>query len=154
MTDCHYNDDYILVEKKTRTKKPKPIKIQLNREDVINRVKKIMEIYRPISVYLYGSTARGQNKESSDIDLFVIWKNKIPKDEIIDEIHKKLYKEFDRRIDFVNYAYNGKSIKVTSANSCFIQNVINDAVSIIEPKKNYNCQVIKEILFEYDCYYN
>lgn len=151
------DDGFILVEKKQKYKKISQnimSNVILKREEVISKVRKIIEKYKPYAVYLYGSTARNQNKESSDVDIFVIWKNKYPNNNIIQKIYDQLYDEFQRKIDFVNYIYNGKSIKVGSSDSCFVQNVINDAVSIIEPKKNYKSMVIKEILFDYDCYYD
>lgn len=151
------NEGFILVEKKRRYKnnnKSIVNNIILKREEVINKVRTIIERYRPFAVYLYGSTARNQNKETSDVDIFVIWKNKYPSNHIIQKIYDQLYDEFQRKIDFVNYVYNGKFIKVNSSDSCFVQNVINDAVSIIEPKQNYKSMVIKEILFDFDCYYD
>lgn len=142
------NDGFVKVIRNIKLKKSSIKKnLVLEKKMVIERIKNILNKYHPYAAYLYGSTARGENKENSDIDLFVIWK-KIPKDEIIQQIYNKLYLAFNRRIDFVNYQYNGKSIKITSTDTCYIKNVIDDAVSIIEP--NNKGMVIKDIYFDYD----
>lgn len=150
------NNKFIIVKKKSKyinLNKTNVNKIKLNQEEVINKVKNIMIKYKPYAVYLYGSIARNQNNENSDIDLFVIWKNKFPNDDIMDKINGELHNEFRCKIDFVNYVYNGKYIKINSSDSCFIQNVLEDAISIIEPKNN-NYKVIKEILFIFENYFN
>lgn len=119
--------------------------------DVVERSKCVLSKYNPYAAYLYGSTAREKNRHDSDIDIFVIWKNHIPQKEIIDKMHDEIRQEFKRRVDLVNYHYNGKIIKVKSGDSCFIQNIILDAVSIVEPHDKY--KVIDDILFDYDCYF-
>lgn len=145
--------EFIFVSKKKSSRKPSNItknkKLELN--NVTERCKNILEVYKPYAAYLYGSTARRKNRYDSDVDVFVIWKNRIPQKETIDLLHDELRNEFERRIDLVNYQYNGKIIKVRSQDSCFIQNIICDAVSIIEPHEKY--KIIDDILFDYDCYH-
>lgn len=150
------NNGFILVGPKKKYNKSHDSKYYttLEKNNVIEESKKILIKYRPYAAYLYGSTARGRNKQSSDVDIFVIWKNKVPSNEIIKKIHNELYNTFNRRVDFVNYHYNGKSINISSADSCFIQNVLCDAVSILEPKNDLSGMALKEILFKFDCYLN
>lgn len=147
------DDDFVLVQPKKRYQKNvnQQSNIVLQKEQVIEEVKNILENSKPkpYAAYLYGSTARGQNKNTSDIDIFVIWKNKIPNDDIINNVHNQLYIAFNRKIDFVNYLYNGKFIKIDLNNSCFVQNILPDAITIIEGKDF----TIKDILFKFDCYF-
>jgi len=149
------DEGFIVVQKK---KKYRPKyndnnkSVRLDRENVIERARNIVKKYKPYAVYLYGSTARDQHNATSDIDIFVIWRKKYPENQILESVYSDLYNEFNRRVDFVSYVYDGKSIKVKSSDSCFVQNVIDDAVSILEPKKNTKSIAIKDILFEFDCY--
>lgn len=56
--------------------------ITMNREESVNIIRKHMNIlkneYGIISLSLFGSTARGEQKENSDIDLFVDTKTPDP----------------------------------------------------------------------------
>ncbi len=142
------NNEFTLVSHKKRSKKQNYEKpIILNKESVIKIVNNVLIKYRPYAAYLYGSVARCQNNENSDVDIFVIWK-KIPNNVIINQIYDELYDIFKRKIDFVNYQYNNKSIKITYSNKHFIQNVINDAVSIIEPSDKGIA--LRDICFDFD----
>lgn len=145
------SDEFIIVTKKKYYRKQKYDNGILNIDDVIVRTKYILEKYNPYAAYLYGSTARRKNSVDSDVDIFIIWKNYVPHRDMINTINEELRKEFKRRVDMVNYSYNGKSIKIGSSDSCFIQNILSDAVSIIEPGKKY--RIIDDILFDFDCYH-
>jgi len=147
----HNDDEFVTVSKKKSYRKQKCNNNILVITDVLLRAKYILEKYKPYAVYLYGSTARRKNNKDSDIDIFIIWKKYVPDQNMINIIHDELVEEFKRRVDVINYSYNGKSIKISSSDSCFIQNIINDAVSIIEPDEKY--KVINDILFDFDCYY-
>ena len=140
-------DDFTMVTYKKKKYYKDNFKCILKKELVIQQIFEIINPYNPYAVYLYGSTAREKNNENSDVDIFVIWK-KIPNNIIINEIHNKLYRAFNRKVDFVNYQYNGRSIKIDYTSKCFIQNVISDAVSIIE--QDNKGIAIKEIHFDFD----
>lgn len=153
MLENDFCDDGFTIVKKIKYKKSNntPKNEKLERDDVIMRSKCILEKYKPYAAYLYGSTARKKNKRESDVDIFIIWKNYTPERETIELLHNELRIEFNRRVDIVNCQYNGKMIKIVSQNSCFIQNIIQDSVSILEPFEK--CKIIDDILFDYDCCY-
>lgn len=46
-------------------------------EETLHRiVQKIVEAFHPLRIILFGSRARGDHAEDSDLDLFVKWKHK------------------------------------------------------------------------------
>lgn len=51
--------------------------------------------FKPISLVLFGSMARGEERPESDIDLLVILKKMTPENEILDKIHHCLAEAID-----------------------------------------------------------
>ncbi len=82
---------------------------ELNRENVVVKQLKILDNLlilsdiktlcdkHEIEIYLYGSTARGEDRESSDIDLLII--GKISKEQIFSDI-VSISKKIEREIKF------------------------------------------------------
>ena len=65
-----------------------PVNVQLKILDNIISLAKITDIGRKynVKIYLYGSAARGEDNEESDIDILLI--GKIKKEQIINEINR------------------------------------------------------------------
>lgn len=108
--------------------KPK-IKTQTKREllskSFIIEKLKLLEKYNPKLVVLYGSYARNEQKESSDIDVLVVW-NKLPDTQ---EIKQELVKLFNRKVDLVSMLYKNKSVDF-EYDKDFIDNIIVDGIII------------------------
>lgn len=60
-------------------------------------IEKLVETYQPQAIILYGSYARGEDNETSDIDIFVDTANK--KEIPIQTIEKKLKKRIDLKVN-------------------------------------------------------
>lgn len=63
-------------------------------------VEQIVKSVQPISVYLFGSTSRGDNKASSDLDFLVL----VPENQHRRKTAQKLYQEVESKLvpcDFV-----------------------------------------------------
>ena len=113
----------------------------LSRQFVVDKLSSVFSQYIADiqGVFLYGSTARQQNKEQSDVDILVIWKKRIPQSAVA--LKEKLEKIFSRKVDLVCMIYMKKlmydfdKIDLTQ-NECFLENVHRDAVSIIGDKED------------------
>lgn len=67
----------------------------------INKVKMdIIEKYNPVKIILFGSYAKGWNKENSDIDLCIICEYEDKKSMLVDML---INIDSDRDIDFILY---------------------------------------------------
>jgi len=131
----------------TRKKKQNPhkTKCRLEKKFVISQINIIMSEYNTVGIFLYGSTARGDNTENSDIDLLIIWHKKVPVE--IEKIKENLEYIFERKVDLVSmvttikpcvndidfdiYQIPSKNQTTCNGNELFLSNVITDAVVII-----------------------
>ncbi|MCG2689698.1 nucleotidyltransferase domain-containing protein [Candidatus Parcubacteria bacterium] len=77
----------------------------------LNKVVERLRPYKPEKIILYGSRARGDNREDSDIDLLIVKKTKKQYFDRMGDIQKLLYKkeyfldpnEFIRGLDLIVY---------------------------------------------------
>ncbi len=114
---------------------------KLSKDHVINELSSIFNQYITDihGAFLYGSTARQQNTEKSDIDILVIWKKRVPF--FAKSLKEKLEKIFLKKVDFVCMIYVKKCMydfdkNDFTQNECFLENVHRDAISIIGDKKD------------------
>lgn len=92
----------------------------------------LLNIYKPLSVIVYGSTARGTNKLTSDIDFMVIWKkfSDIPDDVELKKIKKTIMDIFKKPIDFVSMVLENKEISEEDINYHYMQNVCAEGIVV------------------------
>ncbi len=71
-----------------------------------NIIKQIIEIAKPLSVYLFGSTVRGENTKNSDLDFLIVVPENIHKRKMA----QKLYKAVDSQLVPCDFIITTKSI--------------------------------------------
>jgi predicted nucleotidyltransferase len=101
----------------------------IKKDEIINSIemKKIFEQYKNLKgVVLYGSVARGQNTESSDIDFMLVWKKygNIVND--MTDIESSLKKIFNKEIELVSIRFNEKNFTKID----YIDNVCTEGIVI------------------------
>lgn len=69
-------------------------------EEIENIKNQIIIRYNPLKIILFGSCARGLAKDSSDIDLCVIFQYENKKDKLLDML---INIEYERDVDFILY---------------------------------------------------
>jgi predicted nucleotidyltransferase len=92
----------------------------------------LLNKYKPLSVIVYGSTARGNNKLSSDIDFMVIWKkmSDLPSDEELLIIKQTIIDIFKKPIDFVSMVIDNKEVSEEDINYNYMQNVYIEGIVV------------------------
>lgn len=136
----NYNDDnWISIKKKNYIKKNN-INKEISFDELQNNILNIILLYKPYSIYIYGSRASGKNKIDSDLDIMVFWKRKSPDIETLDNIKSCLVDILKIRVDFVNMIYTNKYIKIYNQEDiCYFDNVISNCKCIYNSNKNnYN----------------
>ena len=130
-------DGFICV--KRSSKKSSKEKLEQNEEKLIsiNDIKcniefiNLLNKYKPLSVIVYGSTARGTNKLTSDIDFMVIWKKgNIPDDDELEEIKEIIINIFKKQIDFVSMVLENKEVSEENKNYNYMHNVCAEGVIV------------------------
>jgi predicted nucleotidyltransferase len=120
-------------------KKSSKEKLEQNEERLIsiNDIKcniefiNLLNEYKPLSVIVYGSTARGTNKLTSDIDFMVIWKKgNIPDDDELKEIKETIINIFKKQIDFVSMVLENKEVSEENKNYNYMHNVCAEGVVV------------------------
>jgi predicted nucleotidyltransferase len=125
--------------------------VKLSRDFVINIISYVLQPYNIHGIFLYGSTAKGTNKTSSDVDILVIWKKKVPDN--VNDIKLMLETKFGRPVDFVSMIFRNRlitepldTLHPTEPNSFFLDNVISEAVTITgNPKDIYLSEYVGKI---------
>ncbi|MBN2422176.1 nucleotidyltransferase domain-containing protein [Candidatus Woesearchaeota archaeon] len=131
-TNYLIKNNYLLLKKVSNLKL-----LKLNNDNIIiKELKKInillkinfIEKYinKDIEIYLYGSCARGEYKELSDIDLLII--GKIKKHELIDQIDK-ISKIVNRKVNFKIFTPLEWS-KLSKQDRAFYERVEKDKLQI------------------------
>jgi len=126
----------IVQAKKFGTKSTKKCtSIKLLKQNVLIGMQSIFEKHTNNikCVFLYGSTSRETNTETSDIDILVIWKKNY-NSLLAHNLKKEIELLFFKKVDFASMIYKNKVIydfnNIRTQNECFIENVYRDAVSI------------------------
>lgn len=115
--------DWCCVEKRrSRRKVRNPIPIKLSKIEVIDGLQFLRRYDNIKEVYLYGSTARGENRPDSDIDIGIIWKNKLPDIEFIRELKETIIDMFCHKVDMINLVFKNK---ITESSNEITQNFLN-----------------------------
>jgi len=100
---------------------------KITRGEAIEKLQ-MLKTYTPHAVFLYGSTANGNNRADSDIDVLVIWKRDIPED--ILKIKSELIMTFDRPVDLVNMIYAPRQKHTYGASKLFVDNVHAEGIPV------------------------
>jgi predicted nucleotidyltransferase len=132
------NDDGFItvIKKKVRKEKKEEKKEErlLRIDDIKCNVEfiNLLKKYKPLSVIVYGSTARGTNNPTSDIDFMIIWKKEInvPPVEELQEIKQKIINIFKKRIDFVSMVPTTVEVDETNKNYHYMHNVYNEGIVV------------------------
>jgi predicted nucleotidyltransferase len=115
--------DWCCVEKRrSKHKVRNPIPIKLSKIKVIDGLQFLRRYDNIKEVYLYGSTARGENRPDSDIDIGIIWKNKLPDIEFIRELKETIVDMFGHKVDMINLVFKNK---ITESSNEVTQNFLN-----------------------------
>lgn len=108
-------------------------------DDISNIIKKIIIIYKPEYIFIYGSRGRNTHTDTSDVDIMVFWKYNVPEYYILCLIKNQLINELKLNVDFVVMQLTNKIIKVFDERTlCYYDNLSNDAKCIYFSKKNSN----------------
>lgn len=107
----------------------------------------LLNIYKPLSVIVYGSTARGTNKLTSDIDFMVIWKkdNDIPSDPELLIIKETIKKIFNKEIDFVSMVLTKEEVDKKDENYNYMENVYIEGIVVYGDSLKYNILLSREV---------
>jgi predicted nucleotidyltransferase len=145
MEQLEDNDGWETVVKPVKEKKKKdPESMEqkiYKKDDLCQMIKDVLTKYDPFGVFLYGSYAYGKATISSDVDLLIIWKKRIPANAI--KIKEELIAVLQKHVDFVNMIYAGKMVEETNeSNINFLNNVYEDCVPIVEQR----CSILTSTL--------
>jgi predicted nucleotidyltransferase len=124
------NTDWHYVHEK-RKRKRKPLKhIPVDYQLIKNVIPDVIEKYRPMAVFLYGSMAIGKQTPQSDIDLLFIWSKHVPTN--VADIRDELANVFQRKVDLVNMVHTGRLEKDSkdTRDVDFLANVLTDAIPL------------------------
>lgn len=128
-------DGWSKIVKKVCKRKPKKELVRLDQTHTISEMNRYFNDLnnRPIAAYLYGSTARNQHTQHSDVDVFVLYsKRYMPSIKQLREMKTDLEKMFLRKVDLVCYPYNNEIIPVQESCCWFLNCVRADAIPIYE----------------------
>jgi len=89
---------------------------------------------KPKSVLLYGSCARGDNTENSDVDIMVIW-NYIPDHDLLRIIRNELMEILGTKVDLVVMKHIKRLTTPAPNDELFISNVKDDAITVFGDDK-------------------
>jgi predicted nucleotidyltransferase len=131
-------DGFICVKKSSKKSSKKKLEQNEERLISINDIKCNIEFinlfneYKPLSVIVYGSTARGTNKLTSDIDFMIIWRkiSDLPNDEELLIIKDTIINIFKKPIDFVSMVLDKKEVCEEDKNYNYMHNVCAEGVVV------------------------
>ena len=130
-------DGFICVKKSSKKSSKEKLEEKEEKLISINDIKcntefiDLLNEYKPLSVIVYGSTARGTNKLTSDIDFMIIWKKGgMPSDEELEEIKKIIINIFKKPIDFVSMVLQNKEVDEEDKNYNYMHNVCAEGVVV------------------------
>ena len=102
------------------------------RKPIEEFVRRALEGYgdRVESIILFGSVARGEGKEDSDVDILVIWKgDKLEGWDILEDIAMDILLEY-RQLISIKIIYTHEYLGMVNVGSSFIQNIKKEGVVI------------------------
>lgn len=129
--NSHDEKWHIVKHKKRECHSKQEYKSILNVDD-IKKGLMMLQKYSPKCVFLYGSTARGTNKLNSDIDILIIWKNRVPHN--ISEIKDEIRSYFHKSVDMVSLIYRGKIMFYDDdqgRTESFLNNIITECILVL-----------------------
>lgn len=101
-------------------------------DDIRNKIQPIMEHYQIPAAYLFGSYARGEADDSSDIDLMVVVEGSIAEGFAFYDMLDELEETLDKDVDLVTY--EGLSHNKTFIGRMVFNNAQKDKVVIYETR--------------------
>ena len=102
------------------------------RKPVEEFVRRALERYRDKieSIILFGSVARGEGKEDSDVDILVVWKgDKLEGWDVLEDIAMDILLEYGQLIS-LKIIYPQEYFGMVNIGSSFIQNIKKEGVAI------------------------
>ncbi len=111
----------------------KDMQIQKKYQEAVNEfVRRAMEEYgdKIDGIILFGSVARGEAKEDSDIDILIVWKgDKLEGWDVLEDIAMDILVEY-RQLISLKIIYPKEYLKMMGMGSSFIQNIKKEGVVI------------------------
>jgi len=104
---------------------------KITRSQAIEKLQQVLYKYTPRAAFLYGSTANGNNRADSDIDVLIIWNGGVPED--ILAIKSDLIMIFDRSVDLVSMVYAPRPKQKPhsyGASQLFVDNVYTEGIPV------------------------
>lgn len=103
----------------------------VNYQQEIERItKQIVDKFNPIKIILFGSLARGNYNEESDIDILVIQDSVQDRLAVISEYYKQI--DYDIPTDFVITTPKGYSNGNSDATNVFAKNIQQEGIVLYE----------------------
>ena len=111
----------------------------ITKKEVTRRIGRVLADFEGLfdTVILFGSFAREQQKEDSDIDLFILSQtatNKLLTSKAYNDFHDRLYASFDNAIPFDLLVYGGTRDVRSVLNSSFYSHVQQDGVVLYDKR--------------------
>lgn len=109
------------------------------KKEVTRRIEQVLADFEDLfdTVILFGSFARGQQKEDSDIDLFILSEtatNRLLTSKKYNDFHDRLYESFDNSVPFDLLVYGGKRDVRNVLNSSLYSHVKQDGVVLYDKR--------------------
>ena len=125
------DDGFVTVVRKKKQSKVRHPPVKLNRDDVIAQVSKMLSECilndQIIASFLYGSTAKNLNTSFSDLDIALVFNNRIPDHTALVAVKTMLESSYQRNVDLVYFVTKNKWVDESGVEAqCFVENVIDE----------------------------
>jgi len=127
------NSEFIIVKKPYKKKIEKTNKTELSYQNLVYIILSKLKKYEKLicGAFIYGSRARGTNRNDSDADIIIFWRKEYDVD-FLKSIRDSIEDALGFHIDFVSCVFVKRWIAhETDKDQAYFDNVILDAKSII-----------------------
>lgn len=147
-TDSDTDDFVPVVRKKKSYKKHESCRIKLIRDEVITDLRNLLSSCHFSSMlassFLYGSTAKKQNTNTSDLDIALVFNKKLPDKDVLIETKKTLENMYTRNVDIVCFVVCNKLVDARDERAQnFVDNVRCEGIHICGVDKLKSTEILQ-----------